>query len=51
MKTKLLTLALFGLLTMGFISCSDDEVTPSQDIQLNEKADRNNPGGAELRDR
>lgn len=36
MKTKLLTLALFGILTLGVLSCSNEEVVPSNEIQLNE---------------
>ncbi len=32
MKTKLLTLALFGFLTLGFVSCADEEIAPSNEM-------------------
>lgn len=34
MKTKLLTLALFGLLTLGFVSCADEEIAPADDAKI-----------------
>jgi len=32
MKTKLLTLALFGLLSLSFVACSEEDVTPANEI-------------------
>jgi hypothetical protein len=32
MKTKLLTLALFGIMSLSFIACSQEDVVPSKDI-------------------
>ena len=34
MKTKLLTLALFGILTFGFVSCADEEIAPANDTSI-----------------
>ena len=33
MKTKLLTLALFGMMSLTFIACSEEEVAPAVDVQ------------------
>ena len=32
MKTKLLTLALFAFLTVGFVACAEEEIAPSNDV-------------------
>ena len=34
MKTRFLTIALFGLLTLGAISCAEEEIAPSNDQEL-----------------
>lgn len=30
MKAKLLTLVLFGIMTLSFVSCNEDDVTPAK---------------------
>ena len=55
MKTKLLTLALFGLMSLSFIACSEEEVAPVDDITIEQSdpdceceggiSDRERPGG------
>ena len=35
MKTKFLTLVLLGIITLGSISCSQEEIGPSSDVELN----------------
>ncbi|MCG8309888.1 MAG: hypothetical protein MI975_21000 [Cytophagales bacterium] len=32
MKTKLLTLALFGILSLSFVACSEEEIAPVNDV-------------------
>ena len=32
MKTKLLTLALFGLMSLSFVACSEEEVAPANEV-------------------
>ena len=32
MKTKLLTLALFGIMSLSFVACTDEEIAPSNDV-------------------
>ena len=32
MKSKLLTLALFGLMSLSFVACSEEEITPANDV-------------------
>ncbi len=44
MKTKLLTLALFGFLTLGFVSCADEEIAPSSDNTVQASRDQNDNG-------
>ena len=34
MKTKLLTLALFGLMSLSFMSCNDEEIVPVNDAVI-----------------
>jgi len=34
MKTKLLTLALFGLMSFSFMACSEEEIAPVDDITI-----------------
>lgn len=34
MKTKLLTLALFGIMSLSFMACSQEEVVPSKDVSV-----------------
>jgi hypothetical protein len=36
MKTKLLTLALFGMMSFSFMACSEEEIAPVDDITLEE---------------
>ena len=45
MKIKLLTLALFGILTLGVLSCSNEEIVPSNEIELNETRSSSSAGG------
>lgn len=51
MKTKLLTLALFGILTLGVAACTNEEIAPSDEIILNEKSSEAGPQGGYLRPR
>ncbi|GEM_PF-2627274 len=51
MKTKLLTLALFGFLTLGFVSCAEEDVTPTPDVTAAAKPLPDNDGaGRTIRD-
>ena len=34
MKTKLLTLALFGFISLSFMACSEEEVAPANEITI-----------------
>ena len=34
MKTKLFTLALFGMMSLSFMSCNEDEVIPADGITI-----------------
>jgi hypothetical protein len=34
MKAKILTLALFGLMSLSFISCNEEEVVPAVEQEL-----------------
>jgi hypothetical protein len=34
MKTKLLTLALFGLMSLSFMACSEEEIAPVNDVSV-----------------
>jgi len=36
MKTKLLTLALFGIMSLSFIACSEEEIAPVNDVTIEE---------------
>ena len=55
MKTKLLTLALFGIMSLSFMACSDEEIAPVNDVTLEQSmvdcecegglSDREGPGG------
>ena len=55
MKTKLLTLALFGIMSLSFIACSEEEIAPVKDITIEQPnadceceggiSDRERPGG------
>jgi len=36
MKTKLLTLALFGIMSLSFMACSEEEIAPVNDITIEE---------------
>lgn len=36
MKTKLITLALFGLMSLSFMSCSEEEIAPINEITIEE---------------
>jgi len=52
MKTKLLTLALFGLMSLSFMSCSEEEIVPVSDTTIEEAtADCNCEGGISERER
>ena len=34
MKAKLLTLALFGFMSLSFMACSEEEIVPANDVTL-----------------
>jgi len=34
MKTKLVTLALFGLMSLSFMACSEEEIVPVNDTTI-----------------
>ena len=36
MKTRLLTLALFGFFTISFMACSEEDIVPANDVTLEE---------------
>ena len=36
MKTKLITLAFLGLMSLSFMSCSEEEIAPINDITIEE---------------
>ena len=38
MKTKLLTLALFGMMSLSFIACSEEEIAPVNDITVEQSS-------------
>ncbi len=38
MKAKLLTLALFGIMTLSFVSCNEDSVTPAKQTTVKSDA-------------
>jgi hypothetical protein len=46
MKSKILTLALFGLMSLSFIACSEEEVVPANTVATEEsRADCECEGG------
>ena len=52
MKTKLLTLALFGLMSLSFMSCSEEEIVPVKDTSIEQAtADCECDGGLQDRER
>ena len=36
MKTKLLTLALFGIMSISFMACDKEEIAPVNDVTIEE---------------
>ncbi|MCK5105300.1 MAG: hypothetical protein KAR17_20895 [Cyclobacteriaceae bacterium] len=34
MKAKILTLALFGIMSLSFMACSEEEIAPVNDVTL-----------------
>lgn len=34
MKTKLLTLALFSIMSLSFMACSEEEIAPANDVAI-----------------
>lgn len=34
MKTKLLTLALFGIMSLSFMACNEEEIAPINDVAI-----------------
>ncbi len=40
MKTKLLTLALFGLMSLSFMSCNDEEIVPVNDATIEDASSK-----------
>jgi hypothetical protein len=52
MKTKLLTLALFGLMSLSFMACSEEEIVPVNDTSIEQvKSDCQCDGGLSERER
>jgi len=52
MKAKLLTLVLFGIMSLTFASCSNEEVAPAQDLSsVQATADCECEGGLTDRER
>jgi hypothetical protein len=48
MKAKILTLALFGLMSLSFMACNEEPITPSNDISLEQsRVDCECEGGEE----
>ena len=46
MKTKLLTLAIIGIMSLSFTACSEEEIAPANDITFEEaKAECHCEGG------
>ena len=55
MRTKLLTLALFGIMSLSFIACNEEEIAPVNDVTIQQNdadcecegglSDREGPGG------
>ncbi len=51
MKTKLLTLALFGIMSLSFMACSEEEIAPVNDTTIEQaNADCGCDGGLQDRD-
>ena len=51
MKTKLLTLALFGIMSLSFMACSEEEIAPVNDVKIEQAdADCGCDGGLQDRD-
>ena len=38
MRTKLLTLALFGMMSLTFVACSEEEIAPVNDTTVEQTA-------------
>lgn len=52
MKTKLLTLALFGLMSLSFMACSEEEIVPVNETSIEQAtADCECEGGLSERER
>jgi hypothetical protein len=52
MKTKLLTLALFGLMSLSFVACNDEEIAPVDDVSIEQaSSDCECEGGLSDRER
>ena len=57
MKTKLLTLALFGLMSVSFMACNEEEIVPVNDTSIEQATsdcqceggltEREKPGGGQ----
>ena len=50
MKAKLLTIALFGIMSLSFIACNEEEVVPVNDQVLTEESTCECEGGIEERE-
>jgi len=51
MKAKILTLALFGMMSLSFIACNEEEVVPADQAQIeNEQSYCECEGGVEDRE-
>ena len=52
MKTKLFTLALFGLMSLSFIACSEEEIAPANEAATEQsRADCECEGGLSDREK
>lgn len=38
MRTKLLTLAIFGIMSLSFVACNEEQVVPSNDVTVQQSA-------------
>jgi hypothetical protein len=50
MKAKLLTIALFGMMTLSFVACNEEEVVPADEQIRTEQSTCECEGGIEERE-
>ena len=52
MKTKILTLALFGMMSLSFMACNEEEIAPANEVAIEQaNADCECEGGLTDRER